>query len=110
MVPKVEGYELIMIPVISIDPNGPWHQNPDDPKDVWLVTNVSEPDMIDSIRRGEIKPGDRVIEFQPNSENGQDREYGWATIGIFRKWHDCSEKNQDLGILVYLGRDKDAKK
>lgn len=76
-----------LLPVIQVDPNGPWQTDPETGLTL-LVASVRDPELVKSFHEGEVKSGDIIIEFQPNDpEKDQTRnEYGWGSLSIIRHW------------------------
>lgn len=89
-------------PVIQVDPNGPWREIDGV---LCLVASVTDKDLADDLRSGEIERGEMIIEFQPNEpEGGGKNEYGWGNLAKLVDWTDLSNADRPDYIHVYLAR------
>ncbi len=89
-----------MIPVIEVDQNGPWHEDPVT-KDVWLVASVRDPDMVEALEDGYVGPtgGYRyVIEYSPNDDPPHGA--GWGRLSEIMEVHYVAKDY----VLLYLRR------
>lgn len=92
-----------LIPVIEVDPNGPWRQIEGV---TCLVTMTSDPDLIEALESGELKPGDFLFAFQPNEHpDGEDgwvvSQDGWGGIEVLHSWKPTT-RDGNSAMLIYL--------